>query len=154
MHTRVHKQQLCTLLDWRKSRMKIDEAIAHAREVAKTKYRESAVIMIDGNNSFETKSKYNTCMECAEEHEQLAEWLEELKMYKSLAPRELVSEKQKNDRAIEYSKGFDYGFKTGYEQAVDDFSKDVKELIVDLSVIRFKHIDDLAEQLKAGVTND
>lgn len=44
--------------------------------------------------------------------------------------------------------------KDGYEQAVDDFSKDVKELIVDLSVIRFKHIDDLAEQLKAGVTND
>ena len=65
-----------------------------------------------------------------------------------------MSEKQKNDRAIEYSKGFDYGFKTGYEQAVDDFSKDVKDLIVDLSVIRFKHIDDLAEQLKAGVTND
>ena len=44
--------------------------------------------------------------------------------------------------------------KGGYEQAVDDFSKDVKDLIVDLSVIRFKHIDDLAEQLKAGVAND
>lgn len=44
--------------------------------------------------------------------------------------------------------------KDGYEQAVDDFAKDVKELIVDLSVIRFKHIDDLAEQLKAGITND
>ena len=44
--------------------------------------------------------------------------------------------------------------KDGYEQAVDDFSKDVKELIVDLSVIRFKHIDDLAEQLKAGIAND
>lgn len=42
-----------------------------------------------------------------EEAQQLAEWLEELKMYKSLAPRELVSEKQKNDRAIEYNKGFD-----------------------------------------------
>ena len=44
--------------------------------------------------------------------------------------------------------------KDGYEQAVDDFSKDVKELIVDLSVIRFKHIDEIAEQLKAGITND
>ena len=30
-----------------------------------------------------------------QEKEQLAEWLEELQMYKSLAPRELVSEKQK-----------------------------------------------------------
>ena len=51
--------------------------------------------------------------------QQVAEWLEELKMYKSLAPRELVSEKQKNDRTIEYSKGFEYGFKTGYKKAID-----------------------------------
>ena len=35
--------------------------------------------------------------------------------------------------------------KDGYEQAVDDFSKDVKDLIVDLSVIRFKHIDEIAD---------
>lgn len=40
--------------------MTIDEAIAHAREVA--------------NNE--------SCEKCAKEHEQLAEWLEELKIYK------------------------------------------------------------------------
>ena len=45
-------------------------------------------------------------------------------------------------------------FLMAYEQAVDDFSKDIKDLIVDLSVIRFKHIDEIAEQLKAGVAND
>ena len=44
--------------------------------------------------------------------------------------------------------------KDGYEQGVDDFSKDVKDLIVDLSVIRFKHIDEIAEQLKAGIAHD
>ena len=63
------------------------------------------------------------------QHDQLAEWLEELKMYKSLAPRELVSEKQKNDRAIEYNKGFDYGFKTGYNKAIDDFSNEIDKYI-------------------------
>ena len=136
--------------------MTIDEAIAHVRELAKTKYRESAVIMIDGNNSFETKSKYNTCIECAEEHEQLAEWLEELKMYKSLAPRELVSEKQKNDRAMEYSKGFDYGFKTGYNKAIDDFAE---KAIQEFTRFVLEHgyptvadckdvLQDVAEQLK------
>ena len=127
--------------------MTLDEVIEYEKESLQHRKRKLEEIYEDNLENkilkFEVK-----------QHEHLAEWLEELKLYKSLAPRELVSEKQKNDRAIEYSKGFDYGFKTGYEQAVDDFSKDVKDLIVDLSVIRFKHIDDLAEQLKAGVTND
>ena len=61
----------------------------------------------------------------AEDNDQVAEWLEELKMYKSLAPRELVSEKQKNDRAIEYSKGFDFGYKTAYSKAIDDFTEKI-----------------------------
>ena len=134
--------------------MTLDEAIAHAREVAERKRR---AINFKSEDNIDDDIKAN-CLKCAEEHEQLAEWLEELKMYKSLAPRELVSEKQKNDRAIEYDKGFNYGFNTGfntgYNKAIDDFSKDVKDLIVDLSVIRFKHIDNLVEQLKAGVTND
>lgn len=87
-------------------------------------------------------------------HKQLAEWLEELKMYKSLSPRELVSEKQKNDRAIEYSKGFDYGFNTGYNKALDD----IKEKLMQNGFIYTKHaldvFNEIAEQLKAGVTND
>lgn len=33
-------------------------------------------------------------------------------------------------------------------QAIDDFAEAVKSLIVDLSVIRFKDIDEIAEQLK------
>ena len=35
-------------------------------------------------------------------------------------------------------------------KAIDDFAEEVKELVVDLSVIRFKDIDEIAEQLKAG----
>ena len=91
---------------------------------------------------------------CAEYHEQLAEWLEELKMYKSLAPRELVSEKQKNDRAIEYNKGFDYGFKTGYKKAIDDIVIKIKERVGMDWEWDFMFIEQIAEQLKAGVAND
>lgn len=129
--------------------MTLDEAIEHENELVKEIYVEAMLCHANPDDE-----KLDGCIERGKYHEQLAEWLEELKMYKSLAPRELVSEKQKNDRVIEYNKGFNYGFNTGYNKAIDDFSKDVKDLIVDLSVIRFKHIDNLAEQLKAGITND
>ena len=60
--------------------MTIDEAIAHAREVAE-KNRNFDVIpeKVMATSTF----KYN-CLKCAEEHEQLAEWLEELKKYREI----------------------------------------------------------------------
>ena len=88
------------------------------------------------------------------QHEHLAEWLEELKLYKSLAPRELVSEKQKNDRVIEYSKGFDYGFNIGYNKALDDIVIKIKERVGMDWEWDFMFIEQIAEQLKAGITND
>ena len=51
--------------------MTIDEAIIHAREVASRKFD-------DGVH----------CIKCAEEHEQLAEWLEELKQYRAIGTQE------------------------------------------------------------------
>ena len=47
--------------------LSIDEAIAHAREVASRKFDDKV-----------------HCIRCAEEHEQLAEWLEELKTLRLL----------------------------------------------------------------------
>ena len=47
--------------------LSIDEAIAHAREVASRKFDDKV-----------------HCIRCAEEHEQLAEWLEELKALRLL----------------------------------------------------------------------
>ena len=118
--------------------MKIDEAIE--REKQKAKEQRSHI----GTFNEEYSKK---CEMWAEEHEQLAEWLEELKMYKSLAPRELVSEKQKNDRAMEYSKGFDYGFKTGYNKAIDDFAEKVKEMYA-FTILEEEQLNEMAEQLK------
>lgn len=54
--------------------MTIDEAIAHEREVAIEQSSIATELLIGGCDA----SKY---IECKEEHEQLAEWLEELKKY-------------------------------------------------------------------------
>ena len=45
-------------------------------------------------------------------------------------------------------------FQLGYNNAIDDFVESVKNLIADSSVIRFKDIDEIAEQLKAGGENE
>lgn len=58
--------------------MTLDEAIIHAREVAEEQLRRSGKCTVDDDMC----DKFSSCLKCAEEHEQLAEWLEELKIYK------------------------------------------------------------------------
>lgn len=86
-----------------------------------------------------------------QEYDQLAEWLEELQMYKSLAPRELVSQKQRNDRNAEYHKGFN----DGYNKAIDDFVEKAIEEQIQYDCPLDKHdIEKIAEQLKVGGTDE
>lgn len=54
--------------------MTIDEAIAHAKEVANEQKRRSGICV---QNDLEC-DKFSSCLKCAEEREQIAEWLEEL----------------------------------------------------------------------------
>ena len=63
--------------------MTIDEAIAHAREVAKRR-------MAEYENHYDKDAHYypTQCKKCAEEHIQLAEWLEELKQYRVIGTPE------------------------------------------------------------------
>ena len=126
--------------------MILDEVIAHEKEVAKEIYVEA--MLCHANPDDDELDGY---IENGRYHEQVAEWLEELKMYKSLAPRELISEKQKNDRAIEYSKGFDYGFKTGYNNAIHDIVIKIKERVGMDWEWDFMFIEQIAEQLKKEV---
>ena len=97
-------------------RMTIDEAIAHAREVASRKFDDRV-----------------HCIRCAEEHEQLAEWLELLK--------ELLKINVPKERTI--------AFHDGYSKAIDDFVNACKE---DISCQTFglhiNGIERIAEQLK------
>ena len=55
--------------------MTLDEAIKHAR----TKANEQNYYA-----NFERGKHNQSCKKCAEEHEQLAEWLEELKKYREI----------------------------------------------------------------------
>ena len=68
--------------------LSIDEAIAHARAVADTCEYEAS--KYDMSDSYEREVAYQEG-KCAEEHEQLAEWLEELKMYRESSYGELYS---------------------------------------------------------------
>lgn len=69
-------------------RLTLDEAIKHAKEVADMNYNDAE--KFDSNDSVENYMKAN-CMECAEQHEKLAEWLEELKSYKEAEEQGLLA---------------------------------------------------------------
>ena len=57
--------------------MNIEEAIAHAQEVAReNRYRANHWLFHRDDTD-----EINACLRCAEEHEQLAKWLEKLKHY-------------------------------------------------------------------------
>ena len=131
--------------------MTLDEAILHAREVAERNRKQYKNCPSD-----RTDIRYQTCEECAEEHEQLAEWLEELKSY----------------RASVFSGDMtQIMLKEEYCKAVDDFAEKLNEkcdgMIKDKwnsnvtpiswaeAYADFKDdINDIAEQLKEGITND
>ena len=70
--------------------MTIDEAISHAREVAECQ-KMSARLIEDNAYIPESVDKeaitYGNTI-CAKEHEQLAEWLEELKQYRTIGTPE------------------------------------------------------------------
>ena len=88
--------------------LSIDEAIAHAREVADTCECEAS--KYDMSDSYESHVAYQEG-KCGEEHEQLAEWLEELK-----ALRE-----EKSDFQIMAKDNYEMGMENGYNKALDDF---------------------------------
>lgn len=68
--------------------MDIKKAIEHARDVASEQRMRSGVCTQNGTEC----DKFSACLQCAEEHEQLADWLEELKQYKQLGTLEEVRE--------------------------------------------------------------
>ena len=126
--------------------MILDEAIAHAREVAERNRKQYKNCPSD-----RTDIRYQTCEECAEEHEQLAEWLERLKAYE-------CSDFTRNLQTLVYNQG--------YNKAIDDFiAKSENAKFVESDEIALSDIHTgvnsglsmaihFAEQLKAGVENE
>lgn len=100
--------------------LSIDEAIAHAREVADTcEYEASKYDMTD---SYESQVAYKEG-KCAGEHKQLAEWLEELKALRLLL-----------DWAIECNFGLD-SFPEEYKKYKHTLTDDMtyKDMIIQIA---------------------
>ena len=99
--------------------MTIDEAIAHAREVASRKFDDRV-----------------HCLKCAEEHEQLAEWLKELKAY-----REIGTVEECRNSVLDIQKA--------YNKAIDDCKElTFREVVYCDSLNDRTEFRELAEQLK------
>ena len=128
--------------------MTIDEAITHAREVAEKNYLQGMLCHANPNDE-----ELDGCIECGREHEQLAEWLEELKFLKQW----------KSDIMDEFCKydvsSFEELVTNARNKAIDDFVKEICRMIVQSEnngnyrfyAVEIKQaIADFAEQLKAG----
>ena len=77
--------------------------------------------------------------------QQIAEWLEELKVLS------LEHKMPKTNEAIARH----VGYETGYNKAIDDFVNACKDNVLCKTFgLRENDIEQIAEQLKAGVTND
>ena len=112
--------------------MTIDEAIAHAREVASEQKRRSGICV--QNNS--ECDKFSACLKCSKEHEQLAEWLEELKSYRASVFSGYMTQKM---------------LKEEYNNAIDDFVNACKEdILCQTFGLHINGIERIAKQLKAG----
>ena len=137
--------------------MTIDEAIARERQVAE-KHRNNIVPKERYHNMPWIDKNNEVSMKSAEEHEQLAEWLEELKAYREIgtvegykSAIECYTEEYTRRKSNEQ-----------YNKAIDDFVQKVKEHQYVLSdVINSKDygmftvgIEQIAEQLKAGGMNE
>ena len=117
--------------------MTIDEAIAHE----KIDSEPCSILCTNTTNR-------NDCIECRAYHKQLAEWLEELKE---------LREKNETLKALyeDVRKEGNNFLKRERNKAIDDFVNACKEdILCQTSGLHIKGIEGIAEQFKAGVTND
>ena len=129
--------------------MILDEAIVHAREVAEEQRKACDLSWVWDNP--------DNIKKCAEEHDQLAEWLEELKFLKQWKLGIM-------DSFCKYdASSFEELIANARNKAIDDFVKEICKMIVQSEnngnyrfyAVEIKQaIADIAEQLKEGITND
>ena len=107
--------------------MTLDEAITCAKEISSRDFNDMVY-----------------CIKCSEIHGQIAEWLEDYKRIKQW----------KSDIMDSFCKydvnSFEELVTNARNKAIDDFVKEYKRK----TPMENRLIDDFAEQLKAGITND
>ena len=130
--------------------MTLDEAIAHAREVAEEQRKACDLAWVWDNP--------DNIKKCAEEHNQLAEWMEELKFLKQW----------KSDIMDSFCKydvsSFEELVTNTRNKAIDDYMNRLCNHCMQQTNECYKlecpfctdgcDIVNIAEQLKAGITND
>ena len=128
--------------------MTIDEAIARERQQAEI-HRNNIVPKEDYHNMPWIDKNNEASMRNAEEHEQIAEWLEELKEYK------------KNSNTCPmcdtYCSYIAEEFENGYNKAIDDFvefASTMPTVEQKDGTIRPMWLKEMAEQLKEGGENE
>ena len=122
--------------------LSIDEAIAHARAVANTQRGKSGICLQNGLEC----EHFSDCLKCAEEHEQLAEWLEELKAIKdgSIPIIHGKAELELHDKAIRNEAIDDFVKKICEKYTEEESKGNYKQYCVEIK----QNIADIAEQLK------
>lgn len=142
--------------------MTLDEAIAHAREVAR-KNRDEYEFECSyfGKETVDNGEKLD-CVRCAEEHEQLVEWLEELNELRNMTAGHLYAvafnrgylkvEKEVREKAIE---DFEIKLTTHFADwklsntpCNDDETDRTKEIICETIENAIGTVEEIAEQLK------
>ena len=115
--------------------MTIDEAIAHEKELAREIYVEEMLCHANPDGG-----ELDDCIQRGKYHEQLAEWLEELKSYREIG-------------TVEECRNSVLGIVRAYNKALDDFVKfanAMPNVEGKDGTIRTMWLEEIAEQLKAG----
>ena len=126
------------------SMMKIDEAIAKYKEITNTDANCPAHCNI-------------SCDKCIQESEQLTEWLEELKDYRDKNKMVVRVDVENMDNIKDKIEELSKYAESQYNKAIDDFVRFANTMPTVESedgTIRPMWLEEIAEQLKVGVTND
>ena len=123
--------------------MTIDEAIARERQVAE-KHRNDIVPKENYHNMPWIDKNNETSMRNAEYYEKIAEWLELLKWYEQ-GMEDIPCESGVLPKDVYWA---------GYNKAIDDIVKIIKERVGMDWEWDFCFIEQIAEQLKAGGMNE
>ena len=131
--------------------MTLDEAIAHEKELAKEIYVEAMLCHANPDDG-----KLDDCIERGKYHEQLAEWLEELKSYREHIFSGEMTQKMLRE---EYNKAIDTfvtkikKYMETTEQAtyideINNWNDNYSAMTI------YDYVDELANELKVGEQNE
>ena len=128
--------------------MSIDEAIAHEREVAKEIYVEAMLCHANPDDG-----ELDDCIQRGKYHEQLAEWLEELKDYRDKNKMVVRVDVENMDSIKDKIEELSKYAESQYNKAIDDFVRFANTMPTVESedgTIRPMWLEEMAEKLKAG----